>query len=108
LSIAHDYDVDTLSLPAILKELQSEVEASNRVRTTPWRGLGVAHRFRYIQIEDCVRAAEVVGRTVKAFLNDKAMAEDTSLKTVQFLCCSRSLFPTYLTTLSHLYGLFER
>jgi hypothetical protein len=32
LSIAHDYDVGTISLPIILKELQSEVESSHRVR----------------------------------------------------------------------------
>lgn len=33
LALAHDFDVATLSLPILLKELQSEVEAANRVHT---------------------------------------------------------------------------
>jgi hypothetical protein len=37
LAIAHDYDVGTISLPIILKELQSEVESSNRVRARAYR-----------------------------------------------------------------------
>lgn len=88
LAIAHDYDVGTISLPIILKELQSEVESSNRV-------------------EDCTRAAEVVVKSVKSFLNDKAAAEDASLKVVQFLCGS-AFFAPYLNTLNNVCGRFAK
>ncbi len=110
LAIAHDYDVGTISLPIILKELQSEVESSNRVpararaRRT-W--LGPHYSRVHGQVEDCTRAAEVVVKSVKSFLNDKAAAEDASLKAVQFLCGS-AFFAPYLNTLNNVCGRFAK
>jgi hypothetical protein len=49
----------------------------------------------------------VVIKSVKSFLNDKAAAEDASLKAVQFLC-GRALFTPYLNTLNNVYGRFAK
>jgi hypothetical protein len=58
-------------------------------------------------VEDCTRAAEVVVKSVKSFLNDKAAAEDASLKVVQFLCGS-TFFAPYLNTLNNVCGRFAK
>lgn len=59
------------------------------------------------QPEDCARAAEVVVKSVKAFLNDKAAAEDPSIKAIQFLS-GRALFTIYFNTLKYNFGQFAK
>jgi hypothetical protein len=49
----------------------------------------------------------VVVKSVKSFLNDKAAAEDASLKVVQFLCGS-AYFAPYLNTLNNVCGRFAK
>jgi hypothetical protein len=87
LDVAFEYDVATLSMPILLKEQVSEIEASYKP-------------------EECARAADVVLKFVKVFLIEKSAAEDNSLKSINFLC-SRNMFTHYHGVIDNIFARYS-